>query len=115
MLLGYSGGGNSFTFSGLLDTLAGYLPAVEITVIDTRTYLMSVNSAKAALGHEIRQLHKQRPTPANNVSSQAPSVVTFEALLSDRKYGMLLDIARGEVSETVQCMTRMSAWWVQLS
>lgn len=100
-LLGYSGGGKTFTFGQLLDTVLGYLPDVEVMVLEvlnTRTYLNSYSN-KQGLAEEINKLRKQRPTPANMVSSRAHLVVTFEAVNSDRKYGMLLDIAGDEESE----------------
>lgn len=100
-LLGYSGGGKTFTFGQLLDTVLGYLPDVEVMVLEvlnTRTYLNSYTN-KPGLAEEINKLRKQRPTPANMVSSRAHLVVTFESVNSDRKYGMLLDIAGDEESQ----------------
>lgn len=99
-LLGYSGGGKTYTFNGLLDAILGYLPPVEITVLEvltSRTFLKSYSNEQG-LGEKINAMRKQRPTPANAVSSRAHLVVTFEALSSDIKYGMLLDIAGDEES-----------------
>lgn len=62
-----------------------------LEVLNTRTYLKSYSN-KPGLGKEINKLRKQRPTPANMVSSHAHLVVTFQAVNSDRKYGILLDI-----------------------
>lgn len=99
-LVGYSGGGKTYTFDGLLDTILRYLPEVEVTVLEvlaTRKFLKSFTNAQG-LGEQISKLRQQRPIPANAASSRSHLVVTFESVSSERKYGMLLDIAGDEQS-----------------
>lgn len=57
------------------------------------------------MSDEIDKLRKQRPTHPNILSSRAHLAVTFQAVNSGSKYGMLLDIAGNEESSARALLT----------
>lgn len=105
---GFSGAGksfNAFSRDGLLETILGYLPAVEVTVTEiltTARYLCEFRHATRASAVEICQKITQertsRRTPANDESSRSHLVVSFESEDAGRLFGILLDIAGDEGS-----------------
>lgn len=109
---GFSGGGksyNTFSAGGLLHTILGYLPDVEISVTEVlvgATYLCGFQYAAGTatqevcskIGATITRKRTTRVTPANSESSRAHMVVTFEDKNTGWLYGVLLDIAGDEES-----------------
>lgn len=105
---GFSGGGksfNAFSPDGLLETILGYLPDVEVTVTEILTnarYLCGFSHATRGSALEICQKITQqrtsRSTPANDESSRSHLVVSFESEDTGRLFGILLDIAGDEGS-----------------